>query len=381
MAAFFIYLRTENTKMIFRLLTFLPTLAWFINCLPYINRTADDHLVRVAVVCAADSVTVSGSRGNKYYQGFGLSLRDSFPQFFKPVNGRIVINGIAYRGALEIRRDQDALWAINVLDMEEYLKGVVPCEIGRITRAQMEAAKAQAVAARTYAAAHRRQYAHIGFDLYATVQDQVYEGLRAENDLINEAVDKTQRQIITDHGQAIEAKYHSTCGGQTADFNDAWPGQGPPYLHSVSCGYCQASPHYNWKKTWTKSEFFRHLRQRLSKMGIELADREFITGLRLYKNQRSQRIRQIKIITTRRDCLIPAHKIRTLFGDERDPGGLLKSNWFQLKIRADTIVIEGRGFGHGVGLCQWGCLEMARQGRNYRDILRHYYPGTKITRY
>lgn len=381
MMALLVSVRGGNKKIVFRLRILLPVLTIFINCLPYLNQAVDNHLIRIAVVCAADSVTVSGIRNQKYYQELGLSRRDSFPQFFKPANGRVVINGIAYRGGLEIRRDQQALWAINVLNIEEYLKGVVPCEIGGITRAQLEAAKAQAVAARTYARAHLHQHARLGFDLYATIQDQVYDGLRVENDLTSEAVEKTRGEILTFHGQAIEAKYHSTCGGLTADFNDAWPGQGPAYLRRVACGYCQTSPHYEWKKTWTKREFFRQLRQRLSKLGIGLADREFITGLRLYKNQRSQRIRQIKIMTTRQDYLIPAHNIRTLFGDQRDPGGLLKSNWFQIKARADTVIIEGHGFGHGVGMCQWGCREMASQGRNYRDILRHYYPGTKISRY
>ncbi len=357
---------------------FFLLLSIFINCLPYLNPSTDDDLVRVAVVCAVDSVTVTGTNHGKYYMNRGLSLRDSFPQVFESKAGRVLVNGIPYRGRLEIRRNDHALWAINILDLEDYLKGVVPCEIGGITRQLMEAAKAQAVAARTYAVSHRHQHDDLGFDLYATVQDQVYGGLPSEDKLVSEAIEKTRGRILVDQGRPIDAKYHSTCGGQTADFGDAWPGTGPTYLKSVPCGWCRPSPQYSWKKAYLKKDFFAALRSRLNRLGIILGPREFITGLRLAKNRRSHRIRLVTVRTTKKEYAVQVYNIRTLLGDQRDPGGLLKSNWFTLAARGDSVYVEGRGFGHGVGMCQWGCLEMAKAGKDYRKILRLYYPGTRL---
>jgi len=366
---------TKNNIMPFASLLLV---SFFSNCLPYLNPQSNNDLVRVAVVCAVDSVTITGINRRKYYENRGLSLRDSCPQFFEPKVGRVLVNGIPYRGRMEIRRNDHALWVINILKLEDYLKGVVPCEIGGITRNLMEAAKAQAVAARTYAVSHRHQNEDLGFDLYATIQDQVYGGLPSEDKLVNEAVEKTRGQILVDQGRHIDAKYHSTCGGQTADFNDAWPGSEPAYLRSVPCGWCRPSPYFAWKKTCLKKDFFTNLRSRLNRLGIILAPREFITGLRLTKNRRSHRIRLVTIRTTKKEYKVQVYNIRTLLGDQRDPGGLLKSNWFTLAARGDSVYIEGHGFGHGVGMCQWGCLEMARNGKDYRQILRLYYPGTRL---
>lgn len=348
------------------------------NCVQYLMHQPVDRQIRVAVVCAVDSVTVTGINQGKYYENHGVSLRDPSPQFFEPKAGRVLVNGIPYRGRLEIRRNDDALWVINILDLEDYLKGVVPCEIGGITRNLLEAAKAQAVAARTYAVSHRHQNDDLGFDLYSTVQDQVYGGIPVEVKLIDEAVERTRGQVLTDLGRPIDAKYHSTCGGQTADFDDAWAGAGPPYLRSVPCGWCRSSPHYEWKKGYLKKDFFADLRSRLKRLGIILAPREFITGMNLVKNRLSHRIRQVKIRTTKEEYAVSVYNIRTLLGDQRDPGGLLKSNWFTLTARGDSVFVEGRGFGHGVGMCQWGCLGMARNGKDYRQILRLYYPGTRL---
>jgi stage II sporulation protein D len=367
----------SQTKPIY-LILFLSV---FLNCFPYLNPTTKDNLVRVALVCSVDTVTVSGMFGKTYRTDAGFGLDDSFPVFIRPKAGRVCVNHIPYRGNLEIRRNGGRIWVINALSMEDYLKGVVPCEIGGISKNLMSAAMAQAVAARTYASSHLGQHSDLGFDLFATVQDQVYGGISAEDELINKAVDQTRGQIMVYQNRPIEAKYHSTCGGRTADFNDAWPGEGPPYLRSVVCGFCGPSPHYEWKKVWLKNDFFVNFRNRLSRIGVYLDKDEYIRDLRLFKNRQSQRVAKISVQTNHGTYDISAYNIRTAFGDFRDPGGLLKSNWFEFKVRGDTLTILGRGFGHGVGMCQWGCLEMARKGKDFRQILRHYYPGIKIRKY
>jgi len=348
------------------------------NCMPYVRRPRREHLVRVALVCGVDRADVGGVRNGKYHRNYRVSVAETFPQLFGPRNGQVVVNGQRYRGSVEIRKIDGNLWVINVVDLEEYLKGVVPCEIGGLSEKQFEAAKAQAVAARTYALAHLDQYADLGFDLYATVQDQVYKGLGCEREMTNRAIESTAGEVLFYRNDPIEAKYHSTCGGRTADFNDAWSGNPPPYLRSVRCRYCEESPYYAWNKEMTKKEFYAHIRDRLRRVNINLNRGELIKSLKLRRNRRSKRVREIVIVTSKDEYKIPTYRIRTLLGRPGDPGGLLKSNYFDIKTRRDKIIIEGRGFGHGVGMCQYGAIEMANCGKKYRQILRHYYRGTRI---
>ena len=349
-----------------------------LNCMPYVSRPRRGKVVRVGIACGVDQVRVSGMKANKYYKDYRVTQSNSFPFRLEPRDGKININGRDYRGSLEIRKIDSNLWVINVLDIEEYLKGVVPCEIGGVPEKQIEAAKAQAVAARTYALAHMGQHKDLGFDLYATVQDQVYRGIACERAITNRAIESTAGEVLLYRNQPIEAKYHSTCGGRTADFSDIWSGRGPSYLRSVSCRYCSNSPHYEWKKELTKKEFFNHLRNRLRKINMNIARDELIHSFRLNRNKRSKRVTHFVLVTNKEEYTIPIYRLRTLFGQPGDPGGLLKSSYVYIKAKGDKVIIEGRGFGHGVGMCQFGALEMANRGKNYRQILYHYYRGTRI---
>jgi len=349
-----------------------------INCMPYVGRARRENLVRVAIECGVEAVQVSGVRENKYYSNYRVTQSEAFPFSIGPKDGRVAVNGRDYRGSLEVRKTDGRLWVINVLDIESYLKGVVPCEIGGVTERQIEAAKAQAVAARTYALAHVGQYSDLGFDLYATVQDQVYKGIGCERDITSRAVESTAGEALFFGGVPIEAKYHSTCGGRTADFNDAWSGEPPPYLRSVICHYCERSPHYKWTKVMTRDEFFAHLRSRLSRIKIFLDQGELIHSFKMTRSRSSNRLKELVLVTNKSAYKIANYRIRTLFGEPTDPGGLLKSTYVHIKIKDDKVIIEGRGFGHGVGMCQFGALQMADQGKDYRKILYHYYRGTRI---
>jgi stage II sporulation protein D len=361
-----------------KLLAEVSVVAFALSCMPYVGRPGREKLVRVAIECGVDQVRVSGIRDNKYYSDYWTTQSDIFPFQLGPKDGKVAINGRDYRGSLEVRKIDGNLWVINVVDIESYLKGVVPCEIGGISERQIEAAKAQAVAARTYARAHMGQYQELGFDLYATVQDQVYNGIACERELTSRAVESTAGEVLLYMDLPIEAKYHSTCGGHTADFSDVWPGDSPPYLRSVRCEYCKNSPHYSWKKEMTKKEFFALLRNRLNKVNVNMGADELIHSFRLNRNKRSQRVTHFVLVTNKKEYTIPTYRLRTLFGQPNDPGGLLKSSYVFIKTKGDKVIIEGRGFGHGVGMCQFGAMEMANQGKNYRQILYHYYRGTRI---
>jgi stage II sporulation protein D len=355
-------------------------LGFLINCVPYIQKSSYEGLVRVAILTDMDSLRVSGYKDNKYFEDYKIKIGDKLPVIFNPKDGKISVNGRLYYGNLEIKYIRNKIWVINILKIEDYLKGVVPCELGIISKNLIEAAKAQAVAARTYTYAHLYQYEEFGFDLYATVRDQEYKGIECEDPVVNEAIIKTRGQILTYENKPIDAKYHSTCGGYTADFNDAWKGSPVPYLRSVKCDFCRESPHYEWKKVMSKKEFFFNLRRRLNGIGISLPDTELIKGIRLRRNKKSKRIVEAEIITRMDRYTIPQYNIRKIFGSEDEPGGLLKSNNFNIFVKNDSIIIEGRGLGHGVGMCQFGAIGMAKSGKNYKEILRHYYPGTKLAR-
>ncbi|MEO0122888.1 MAG: SpoIID/LytB domain-containing protein [candidate division WOR-3 bacterium] len=353
----------------------------FVNCISYIQPQKSPHLIRVAIITGLDSVNVSGIKGEQYLENYKIKLNDNFPVFLKPFENKVKVNNKFYYGNLEIKKMDNKIWVINVLDIEDYLKGVVPCEIGKINPRLIEAAKAQTIAARTYAYSHLNQYANLGFDLYATVKDQVYQGISVEDTLINSAISKTKSLVLTYQGKPIDAKYHSTCGGYTADFNDAWNGNPVSYLKSVKCGFCNDSPHSYWKKEFNKKDFFKILRKNLYGMGIAISDTELIRSLKFKRNIKSKRIVEVIITTDKKDYKIPAYNIRRLFGSEKDPGGLLKSSNFNIYIKDNKIILEGKGYGHGVGMCQFGAMGMAKNGKNFKEILKHYYPGTKISRF
>lgn len=351
-----------------------------INCIPYIPPPKYQRLIRVAIITGLDSVIVSGIKEEQYFEDYKIKINDNLPVFLKPLGDKVKVNNKFYYGNLEIKNIDNKIWVINILDIEDYLKGVVPCEIGKINKRLIESAKAQAIAARTYAYRHLNKYANLGFDLYATVKDQVYKGISVEDTLINNAILKTKGLVLTYQGKPIDAKYHSTCGGYTADFNDAWHGCPSSYLRSVKCGFCNDSPHFCWKKEFDKKDFFNILRKNLYGMGISIPDTEAIRKLKFKRNSQSKRIIEVIINTDNdKEYKIPVYSIRRLFGSEKDPNGLLKSNYFTIYVRNNTIIIEGRGYGHGVGMCQFGAMGMAKKGKNYKAILKHYYPGTKIT--
>jgi stage II sporulation protein D len=367
----------EMRRSICRVAVALVALAC-LDCIPYVAKEGRERAVKVALLSGVDQVDVCGVNNNKYLSNYRITSNENFPLLIEPRDGKVAVNGKEYRGGLEVRKIDGNLWVINNVDIESYLKGVVPCEIGGVSENQIEAAKAQAVAARTYAAAHMGQYAQLGFDLYATVQDQVYNGIASERAITSRAVESTSGEVLFYNNKPIEAKYHSTCGGRTADYGDAWAGSAPPYLRSVSCRYCAESPYYEWNRNMKKEDFFAHLRSRLAKMNIYINRDELIQSFRIARNKTSKRVNEITLVTDKNEYKIPNYRIRTLLGGSNDTGGVLKSNYFYIKTKRDSVVIEGKGFGHGVGMCQFGALEMANEGKNYRQILYHYYRGTRI---
>jgi stage II sporulation protein D len=302
----------------------------------------------------------------------------------------VVWNGKRYRGELVITPTDSGLLVVNRLSMDDYLRGVVPLEIGNRTAAEFAAVQAQAVAARTYAYKHLNDTR--SFDMYATVQDQVYGGVDAEKPQADTAVMTTADVVVLYAGQPISTPYHSTCGGSTAAVSEVWYSQpDEPYLRPVSDRipgtdhfYCDPSPRFSWVQSFDGAGLRAVMEKYLAaytnapKTGVGR-----ITDLRELGRTPSGRLAALAVQTDSGTYTLRGNDIRFVL---RDPKGAILNSTF-ISITRETsggevssLNVNGRGYGHGIGMCQWGAIGRARAGQNFRTILETYYPGTTIGR-
>lgn len=301
------------------------------------------------------------------------------------------VDGKAYRGGGEVLRDRTGLTVVNRLGMESYLLGVVSAEMGRRSPVEQAALRAQAVVSRTYAVRHLRRWRAEGFDLYGTVADQAYGGVAAETAEGRAAVSETRGRVLTYDGALIEAFYFSTCGGRTAEGYEVFRGAVRPYLRSVSdlnesgSAYCSISPRYRWREEWSGEALRATLQRNLPPVaGAVSAAIGTVTDIRVTQRSASGRVNQLAIALGATEVRVDGHaRIRQVL---RPPSGqLLRSTGFSLMAigagrNVTSLVIDGAGAGHGVGLCQWGAVGRARAGHGYQQILAAYYPGTRLER-
>lgn len=336
---------------------------------------------------AALSVTPTGQCSIQI-PGSRMILKTSSVRIESPRGKLISVNGKHYRGAVEITRSPTGNFSVvNDLDLESYVKGVVPMEIGRGRREIFEALKAQAVAARTYAYRRLGEKAVQGSDpLESTVSDQVYGGADAEAPWTNRAVEETKGEILTYLGKPIYAFYSSTCGGRTEPVSDVWPQIHVPYLRGVADNFgrgdfCRASPHYRWMELWTRDELDSLLRAELTAHGKYRASWGQVTNLRVRSRFRSGRIRDLEIDFQHGSTTLHGNSLRWFL----KPTGraLLRSTLCRFLVYPgrsglEAVLVVGAGNGHGVGMCQWGAMGMAEAGYSYRQILGHYYRGARL---
>ena len=295
-------------------------------------------------------------------------------------------NGKRYRGEIVIGDSG----VINRLPMDSYLRGVVPLEIGNRTAAEFAAVEAQAVAARTYAYKHLN--AARSFDMYSTVQDQVYGGVDAEKPQSDSAITTTADVVVLYNGQPITTPYHSTCGGSTAAVTEVWYNQSDePYLRPVSDKipgsdkfYCDPSPRFAWKQNYDAAALKAVLEKYLANYtNAPKSNLGRITDIREQGRTKSGRIAALAVQTESGTYTLRGNDIRFVLRDPK--GAILNSTYFnfeQAKSNGEVsaLNIDGRGYGHGIGMCQWGAIGRARAGQNFRTILETYYPGTTIGR-
>jgi stage II sporulation protein D len=294
-----------------------------------------------------------------------------FPVYIESTKRFIRIDGKIYPGTIVISKFGDVL-VVNHVKIEDYLKGVIPFEMGNLPESQIEALKAQAVAARSFVMAHRKP--NEPFDISTTIWDQVYGGVSKIDKIINKAVESTRGIVATYRGKIIDAKYSSTCGGITENNENIWIGERIPYLRSVRdagwdrMDFCRFSPHYRWERVYDKKEFFEVVKKQIQDFFGKTPNR--VDWIRVTKRTRTNRVRIIEIKTDIGKFYLEKDQIRRLFSDQR---GSLKSLMFQIKVKSSQIIIYGKGYGHGVGMCQYGAMEMAKERYTYKRILKHYY--------
>ncbi len=304
----------------------------------------------------------------------------------------LVINGDAYRGMARLTPGEDAIVVTNILNIDEYLKGVVPPELGPVTPEDEEAIKAQAIAARTYTMSHLGQYGARKYDVTSTVSDQLYLGMKVEKDFISQAIEATAGEVIRYDDQFIKAYYHSTCGGRTDNIENVWPKPPAPYLKSVDCQQmCAPSKYYRWQETFTGKQLAKRISDYETAAGEALTvsriDSIYIDNSAPASPSPGLRTQKLVIVSGSRRFVYERDRIRWVFRRSSDPNRILQSDYFTLSdIRRTSrsgvvsVTFEGRGYGHGVGMCQMGALGMARAhaGYTYRDILLRYYTNVTI---
>lgn len=304
------------------------------------------------------------------------------------------VNGKKYRGMIELVNQGGKLTVVNSLPVDQYLYGVLPKEMPPSW--PLEALKAQAVAARSYALHTTGKHKSEGFDVCTTTDCQVYTGYEGEHVKTNEAVDQTRGEVLVHNGEVILAVFHAAGGGYTEHSENVWSSP-IPYLRGVE-DFDEGTPNYQWSVEMKASDFAKKLQSR----GYLIGDLKKIQLSPLKERpQKSQdrgisgRVLQMKIEGTKGNATISGTELRSILG--------LKSSLFDLFIKEGAkgkevqiekaksgweknkdaiIVIDGFGYGHGLGMSQWGAKSYAEKHAKEKDaylqILTHYYSGAKV---
>lgn len=273
-----------------------------------------------------------------------------------------------YRGTLDIIvKENRTFLVVNTLELEQYIKGVLYHEVSN--RWPLEATKAQAVAARTYVIFQMKKNQKEAYDVTSDIYSQVYGGKSAERYRTNIAANQTKDEVLFYNGAVLPAYYSATCGGRTEDAKNMWGEDWPP-LRGIACDFCVLSPHYRWKRNFRSKDIQDKLNENGYPWGL-------IKDIAVLERNRSGRIKTLQI-TTRDGAMIqiPGEKFRNIIGPN-----VIKSNTYEVFMKGYYFDLAGKGWGHGVGMCQWGAYFMARQRYSYKDILNYYYPGTSLVNY
>ena len=273
----------------------------------------------------------------------------------------------AYHGALAVSpdaRNRRTIRLVNEVPLKDYVASVVPSEY---PFPETEGVKAQAVLVRTYALKSRGKYGD--YDLVDHVGSQVYNGIESETPTSRRAAEATQGEVLTHRGGLIEAVYSSSSGGHTADNDAIWNGRPLPYLRGRQDPWDRDAPDHEWTTEVGKRELHGTLSRHFDTV---------VTGIEIAEKSREGRVRTVRLLGPRPQ-MVRANAVR-LAVNQALGSRVLRSTFFSMQLRGDRYHFRGRGFGHGVGMSQYGAREQARQGHSHRDILAFYFTDTRLER-
>jgi len=275
------------------------------------------------------------------------------------------VAGRRYRGTLLlVRSSEEKLIGINEVYIGDYVQSVVTAEMP--WRWPMEALKAQAIAARTYALWRSQQRRGRLFYLFADSRDQVYRGVGSESRRSRKATSLTRGVVLVENKRLLPAFFHSTCGGETESAELIFNIAGFASLKGVTCDYCSGSKFYRWHRRLAVKD----VSDALAKLGYDFENVDSI------KIERDVEFREILVKGTRQDgsvAVCPVGAFRSTLGTL-----VIRTTFFEARREGDDLIFEGRGWGHFVGMCQWGARKMAKEGHGAGEILEYYYPGSEL---
>ncbi|MCO5143707.1 MAG: SpoIID/LytB domain-containing protein [Oligoflexia bacterium] len=283
----------------------------------------------------------------------------------------ISVNKMPYRGTITLQASPEGCLVVNTLPIEQYLFGLINKEMP--SSWPMEALKAQAVAARSYALSRIEKRKNLPFDVEPTTADQVYEGVKAETAKARQAVMSTRNQILERTGKVFTAYFHANCGGKTDTPENVW-GRKEAGFTSV---YCPFHKNKTNKNSWSISLSFDQIGAALRKISSQAKSVIKIARLDTRPEKNGNRQAQVLLSdTSGRQLEIPAAEFRQALGNTK-----MKSTIFELdqNTKTNEVKIRGQGYGHGVGMCQIGAKQLAILGKTYREILSFYYPLAQIS--
>jgi stage II sporulation protein D len=271
-------------------------------------------------------------------------------------------NGREYPAVVELVRNGEGLAVVNDVPLEDYLVGVLRAETSE--KWPLEALRAQAIAARTYAAYHRLLSASKPYHIVASTAHQQYFGRVPASSPIWGAVRETAGQVLRWEGDVFPAFYHTESGGYTEDPRTVFAARNMPGLKPVRCEFSAGSPHFYWSLDVRLAELSETLRRHDVSVGS-------VTSIEITERTASLRASSVTVHGARGSARLLGNDFRRMLGYDR-----FKSTMFAVAINGDSAHFSGRGYGHGVGMCQWGAKGMAEAGYTARQILEFYYPGT-----
>ena len=295
----------------------------------------------------------SGSRVEKYHVHVHLPL---VPKTL------LCSSSPVQRKSVSLSEQKGTFSVINHIDVEQYLRGVVPLEIGKRPESLIEALKAQAVAARTYTYKRMLERKNAPFDMTATVQDQVYGGADPEYRESDLAIKMTEDLIMVYKDSLINAYYHSTCGGKTANIEDVWEKPYCSYLRSVSDlnssgqPYCQISPRFHWQEKWTSAIFFDQIRNNLSKAFPEKVRQGSIKEISVKESFSCGRVKRCVFSGNNWTVDMGGDRLRFIISRDTPDKSILRSANFKIVSGFQRSADKWNRIWPWRGMCQMGPL-------------------------